>query len=66
MLSFVFWFLLSITTIVVVAYRSIPLRESTIILGVLLILYTIIGDAGGFYLILLWIAFGLRVSLNIP
>ncbi len=66
MLSFVFWFLLSITTIVVVAYRSIPLRESTIILGVLLILYTIIGDAGGFYLILLWIAFGLLVSLNIP
>ena len=66
MLSFVFWFLLTITTIVVLAYRSIPLRESTIILGVLLILYTIIGDLGGFYLILLWIAFGLLVSLNIP
>jgi len=66
MLSFVFWFLLTITTIVVVAYRSIPLRESTIILGVLLISYTIIGDPAGFYLLLLWVAFGLLVSLNIP
>ena len=66
MLSFVFWFLVTITTIVVLAYRSIPLRESTIALGLLLIIYTFIGDPIGFYLVLLWIAFGVLVSLNIP
>ena len=66
MLSFVFWFLVTITTIVVLAYRYIPLRESTISLGVLLILYTIIGDPSGFYLLLLWVSFGILLSLNIP
>ena len=66
MLSFVFWFLITITTIVVLAYRSIALRESTIALGVLLISYTIIGDPVGFYLLLLWVTFALLLSLNIP
>ena len=66
MLSFIFWFLVTITTIVVLAYRSMPLRESTIALGLLLIIYTFIGDPLGFYLVLLWIAFGVLVSLNIP
>ena len=66
MLSFVFWFLVTITAIVVLAYRSVPLRESTIALGLLLIIYTFIGDPLGFYLVLLWIAFGVLVSLNIP
>ena len=66
MLSFVFWFLITITTIVVLAYRSIALRESTIALGVLLISYTIIGDPAGFYLLLLWVTFALLLSLNIP
>ena len=66
MLSFVFWFLVTITTIVVIAYRSMPLRESTITLGLLLIIYTFIGDPLGFYLLLLWVTFGVLVSLNIP
>ena len=66
MLSFVFWSLVTITTVVVLAYRSMPLRESTIALGLLLIIYTFIGDPLGFYLVLLWIAFGVLVSLNIP
>ena len=66
MLSFVFWFLLTITTFVVLAYRSIPLRESTISVGILLVAYTIIGDPPGFYLLLLWAIFSLFVSINIP
>ena len=66
MLSFVFWFLITTTTIVVLAYRSIALRESTIALGVLLISYTIIGDPAGFSLLLLWVTFALLLSLNIP
>ena len=66
MLSFGFWFLVTITTIVVIADRSMPLRESTITLGLLLIIYTFIGDPLGFYLLLLWVAFGVLVSLNIP
>ena len=63
MLSFVFWFLVTITTVVVLAYRSVPLRESTITLGLLLIIYTFIGDPLGFYLVLLWIAFGVLVFI---
>tara|TARA_B100001250_G_scaffold99514_1_gene83733 strand:+ start:1633 stop:4065 length:2433 start_codon:yes stop_codon:yes gene_type:complete len=66
MFSFVFWFLLTITTIVILAYRSTELRESTIVLSILLIAYSIIGDPAGFYLAILWIIFGLLVSLNIP
>jgi len=66
MLSFLFWLLVTITTIVVLAYRSIALRESTISLGILLILYSIKGEPSGFYLVLLWVSFGLFVSLNIP
>ena len=66
MLSFLFWFLVATTTILVLAYRSIALRESTISLGILLILYTIMGGTSGFYLVLLWVIFGLLVSLNIP
>ena len=66
MLSFLFWLLVTITTIVVLAYRSIALRESTISLGILLILYSIMGGPSGFYLFLLWVSFGLLVSLNIP
>ena len=66
MLSFVFWFLVTITSIVGIAYRSMPLRESTIALGLLLIIYTFIGDPLGFYLVLLWVTFGVLVSLNIP
>ena len=66
MLSFLFWLLVTITTIVVLAYRSIALRESTISLGILLILYSIMGGPSGFYLVLLWVSFGLLVSLNIP
>ena len=66
MLSFVFWLLVTITTIVGLAYRSIPLRESTVSLGLLLIIYSILGEPAGFYLVLLWISFGLLVSVNIP
>ena len=66
MLSFVFWFVVTITTVIVLAYRSIPLRESTIAVGVLLIIYSMWGNPAGFYLFLLWIAFALLVSLNIP
>ena len=66
MLSFVFWCLVTISTIVILAYRSIELRESTITLGLLLTAYTILGDPTGLYLVLLWVTFGLLVSLNIP
>ena len=66
MLSFIIWALITITTLVVLAYRSIELRTSTISLGILLIAYMLIGDPGGIYLVLLWILFGLLVSVNIP
>ena len=66
MLSFIIWTLITITTLVVLAYRPVELRTSTISLGVLLIAYTLIGDPGKIYLVLLWILFGLLVSVNIP
>ena len=66
MLSFIIWALITITTFVVLAYRSVEFRTSTISLGILLIAYTLIGDPGKIYLVLLWILFGLLVSVNIP
>jgi len=66
MLSFIIWALITITTLVVLAYRSVELRTSTISLGVLLIAYTLIGDPARIYLVLLWVLFGLLVSVNIP
>ena len=66
MLSFIIWTLITITTLVVLAYRPVELRTSTISLCVLLIAYTLIGDPGKIYLVLLWILFGLLVSVNIP
>ena len=66
MLSFIIWTLITITTLVVLAYRPVELRTSTISLGFLLIAYTLIGDPGKIYLVLLWILFGLLVSVNIP
>ncbi|SVA94916.1 uncharacterized protein METZ01_LOCUS147770, partial [marine metagenome] len=66
MLSFIVWTLITITVVVVLSYRSTELRTSTATMGLLLIVYTLIGDPGNIYLSILWILFAILVSLNIP
>tara|TARA_Y100001970_G_scaffold94262_1_gene118829 strand:+ start:2707 stop:5073 length:2367 start_codon:yes stop_codon:yes gene_type:complete len=42
------------------------LRKATLSAGALLVVYTLIGDPSTIYISILWILFGLLVSLNIP
>ena len=65
MLSFIVWALITITVVVVLSYRSTELRTSTATMGLLLIVYTLIGDPGNIYLSILWVLFAILVSLNI-
>ena len=49
-----------------VAYTAMELRKATVAAGALLVVYTLIGDPSTIYISILWILFGLLVSLNIP
>jgi acyl-CoA dehydrogenase len=60
-----FWALLFVGGGIYLAYQRIDLRTSTIATGIALAIYTVFGSAAWWWLILLWIAFGLMVVPNI-
>lgn len=60
-----FWALLFVGGGIYLAYQRIDLRTSTIAAGIALAIYTVFGSAAWWWLILLWIAFGLMVVPNI-
>jgi acyl-CoA dehydrogenase len=58
------WLLLFIGGGVFLAYQRIDLRTSTSVVGAALIAYTIFGDGSWWWLLILWIAFGLMIVPN--
>ncbi len=60
------FFIATIALFIWVAYTAMELRKATLAAGALLVLYTLIGDPSTIYISILWILFGLLVSLNIP
>ncbi|MCJ7556909.1 MAG: acyl-CoA dehydrogenase, partial [Gammaproteobacteria bacterium] len=64
MLSGIFWLTVFIGGAITLAYQRTDLRRSTAILGGLLLAYTVFGDGGFFWLILLWLVFAVIVALN--
>jgi acyl-CoA dehydrogenase len=60
-----FWFLLFFGGVIALAYHRVDLKASTIAVGVALAAYTLLGDGGFFWLLLLWALFAGLVALNI-
>jgi len=64
MLSGIFWLVLFIGSALTLAYQRIDLRRSTMVIGGLLLAYTLLGDAGFLWTLLLWVVFAAMVALN--
>ena len=60
-----FWALLFIGGGIYLAYQRIDLRTSTIATGIALAVYTVFGSGAWWWLILLWLAFGVMVVPNL-
>ena len=60
------FFIATIALFIWVAYTAMELRKATLAAGALLVIYTLIGDPSTIYISILWILFGLLLSLNIP
>ena len=60
-----FWALLFLGGGIYLAYQRIDLRTSTIAAGIALAVYTVFGSGAWWWLILLWLAFGLMVVPNL-
>lgn len=65
MLASVLWLLLFVGGGLYLAYQRIDLRTSTFLTGVALAAYTVFGDGGFFWLLLLWILFAGMVLPNL-
>jgi acyl-CoA dehydrogenase len=61
----VVWLVLLLGVPITLAYRRMDLRTSTAVLGVLLSVYTILGDGSTFWKLILWVLFAGLVFLNI-
>ncbi len=64
MLASLFWLLLFITVGLTLAYRRVDLQTSTIIAGVTLLTYTVLGSGAIVWLLVLWLLFAGMVALN--
>jgi acyl-CoA dehydrogenase len=58
------WLVLFMAVPIGLAYRRTDLTASTLVLGVLLLIYTAVGDAGAPWKTVLWIVFAAFASLN--
>ncbi|MGD2168585.1 MAG: acyl-CoA dehydrogenase, partial [Gammaproteobacteria bacterium] len=65
MFSFVFWLVLFFALVITLPYRGTNLRDSTLALGIFLILYTLLGNGGIVWTGLLWIALAALACLNL-
>ena len=60
-----FWFFLFVGGGVALAYNRVDLRTSTIASGIALLTYSIVGSGGFFWLLILWLLFGVLVVPNL-
>ena len=58
------WLVLFVAVPIGLAYRRTDLTTSTLVLAALLLIYTVVGDAGFFFKVLLWVVFAAFASLN--
>jgi acyl-CoA dehydrogenase len=58
------WLLVLVGTCIALAYRRTPLPQATLVLGVLLLVYTFVGDSVALK-VLLWISFAPLALLNV-
>lgn len=65
MLATLFWLLLFVGSALALAYRRENLGRATLIMGGLLLVYTLFGRGGGFWLLLLWLLFLGLLLLNV-
>lgn len=61
-----FWFFLFVGGGVALAYNRVDLRTSTIAAAIALLTYSIFGSGGFFWLLILWLLFGVMVLPNLP
>jgi acyl-CoA dehydrogenase len=61
-----FWFFLFVGGGVALAYNRVDLRTSTIAAAIALLTYSIFGSGGFFWLLILWLLFGIMVLPNLP
>jgi acyl-CoA dehydrogenase len=61
----VVWLVLLIGVPITLAYRRMDLRTSTAVLGVLLSVYTFLGDGSSFWKFILWVLFAGLAFLNV-
>jgi acyl-CoA dehydrogenase len=59
------WLVLLLGVPITLAYRRMDVRSSTIVLGLLLIAYTFLGDGSTLWKLILWVLFAGLVFLNI-
>jgi acyl-CoA dehydrogenase len=59
------WLLLLLAVPIALAYRRTDLRTSTVVLGVLLLAYSLLGDGALLWKTILWILFACLVTLNV-
>jgi acyl-CoA dehydrogenase len=64
-MSTIVWLVLLIGTPIALAYRRAPLTPSTLVLALLLVVYTFVGDGPIWWKLLLWIGFAPIAFLNL-
>ena len=60
------FFIATILLFAWVTYSAMELRKATLVAGLFIVAYMLIGNPSTIYISILWILFGLLVSLNIP
>lgn len=65
MVSTLFWFLLFPVAAIVLAYRRVCLKRATLVMGGVLLAYTLFGAGGWFLLLLLWLLYLGMLLLNV-
>ena len=64
-MSSIFWFVVLTVAPVVLAYRRVDLKISSIVLGAVLLAYTIVGAEGILWPLFLWLLFAAFAALNL-
>jgi acyl-CoA dehydrogenase len=59
------WLVILLAAPITLAYRRTDLRTATVILGVLLVVYTFAGDGGVSWIVILWLLFAGLLCLNV-
>ena len=60
------WLVLFVGGALALAYRRVSLRQATIVTGIALAAYTMVGDGAFIWLTLLWVGFAGLAALNLP